>query len=267
MNRWPTVFLSLKNVDGLHFEKAYGQLVYEIGNLFQQYDFLLNSDRISENEKQMFQRIASGAAGEVEISRALQLLLQLLSKHYDKKAILLLDEYDVPLAKASSHGYYDEMLELMKSLMSTALKDNSNLFMAVITGCLRISKESIFTGTNNFVSDTINSSRYDEYFGFTQNDIDRILEDAGATTQMDVIKKWYDGYHFGDFDVYCPWDVMNYLRDYQHDPRVKPSSYWKNTSDNAIIRSFIDYAGSSITEKLEILLSGGYIIAENHQLS
>ena len=267
MNRWPTVFLSLKNVDGLHFEKAYGQLVYEIGNLFQQYDFLLNSDRISENEKQMFQRIASGAAGEVEISRALQLLLQLLSKHYDKKAILLLDEYDVPLAKASSHGYYDEMLELMKSLMSTALKDNSNLFMAVITGCLRISKESIFTGTNNFVSDTINSSRYDEYFGFTQNDIDRILEDAGATTQMDVIKKWYDGYHFGDFDVYCPWDVMNYLRDYQHDPRVKPSSYWKNTSDNAIIRSFIDYAGSSITEKLEILLSGGYITAENHQLS
>lgn len=186
--------------------------------------------------------------------------MRMMKIYYRKPVILLLDEYDVPIAKASSNGYYAQMLEIMKVMMSTALKDNHALRFAVITGCLKVAKESIFTGTNNLVSDTITESGLNEYFGFTQGDVDRILLDAGMTEYADRMKAWYDGYHFGDFDVYCPWDVMNYLIDLQRSPKAKPASYWRNTSDNAIIRSFIDYAGSNITKKLETLLSGGYIL-------
>ena len=262
MNQWPVVFLSLKNIDGLTFSTAYQQLAYEIGLLFEKHKYLLTDEKIGPAEKELFERLKNRSTSEVEVSRSLQFLLQLMTQHYGKSAILLLDEYDVPLAKASSNGYYKEMLEIIRAIMITALKDNPSLCFAVITGCLRISKESIFTGTNNFVSDTITDSHLDEYFGFTQKDVDQLLADTDAQDHADDIKNWYDGYHFGDFDVYCPWDVMNYLRDLQRNPKALPSSYWKNTSDNAIIRSFIDYAGSSITRKLETLLSGGYIIQE-----
>lgn len=262
MNQWPVVFLSLKNIDGLTFSTAYQQLAYEIGLLFEKHKYLLTDEKIGPAEKELFERLKNRSASEVEVSRSLQFLLQLMTQHYGKSAILLLDEYDVPLAKASSNGYYKEMLEIIRAIMITALKDNPSLCFAVITGCLRISKESIFTGINNFVSDTITDSHLDEYFGFTQKDVDQLLADTDAQDRADDIKNWYDGYHFGDFDVYCPWDVMNYLRDLQRNPKALPSSYWKNTSDNAIIRSFIDYAGSSITRKLETLLSGGYIIQE-----
>lgn len=262
MNQWPVVFLSLKNIDGLTFSTAYQQLAYEIGLLFEKHKYLLTDEKIGPAEKELFERLKNRSASEVEVSRSLQFLLQLMTQHYGKSAILLLDEYDVPLAKASSNGYYKEMLEIIRAIMITALKDNPSLCFAVITGCLRISKESIFTGTNNFVSDTITDSHLDEYFGFTQKDVDQLLADTDAQDHADDIKNWYDRYHFGDFDVYCPWDVMNYLRDLQRNPKALPSSYWKNTSDNAIIRSFIDYAGSSITRKLETLLSGGYIIQE-----
>ena len=262
MNQWPVVFLSLKNIDGLTFSTAYQQLAYEIGLLFEKHKYLLTDEKIGPAEKELFERLKNRSASEVEVSRSIQFLLQLMTQHYGKSAILLLDEYDVPLAKASSNGYYKEMLELIRAIMITALKDNPSLCFAVITGCLRISKESIFTGTNNFVSDTITDSHLDEYFGFTQKDVDQLLADTDAQDHADDIKNWYDGYHFGDFDVYCPWDVMNYLRNLQRNPKALPSSYWKNTSDNAIIRSFIDYAGSSITRKLETLLSSGYIIQE-----
>ena len=262
MNQWPVVFLSLKNIDGLTFSTAYQQLAYEIGLLFEKHKYLLTDEKIGPAEKELFERLKNRSASEVEVSRSLQFLLQLMTQHYGKSAILLLDKYDVPLAKASSNGYYKEMLEIIRAIMITALKDNPSLCFAVITGCLRISKESIFTGINNFVSDTITDSHLNEYFGFTQKDVDQLLADTDAQDHADDIKNWYDGYHFGDFDVYCPWDVMNYLRDLQRNPKALPSSYWKNTSDNAIIRSFIDYAGSSITRKLETLLSGGYIIQE-----
>ena len=262
MNQWPVVFLALKNIDGLTFSTAYQQLAYEIGLLFEKHKYLLTDEKIGPAEKELFERLKNRSASEVEVSRSLQFLLQLMTQHYGKSAILLLDEYDVPLAKANSNRYYKEMLEIIRAIMITALKDNPSLCFAVITGCLRISKESIFTGTNNFVSDTITDSHLDEYFGFTQKDVDQLLADTDAQDHADDIKNWYDGYHFGDFDVYCPWDVMNYLRDLQRNPKALPSSYWKNTSDNAIIRSFIDYAGSSITRKLETLLSGGYIIQE-----
>lgn len=259
MNQYPTLFLTFKNVDGLDFSSAYAQLSYDIGTAFQTHRYLLKNDMISENDKQIFERIQMRAATQEEVIRSIQLLMYMMQIYYQKPVILLLDEYDVPIAKASQNGYYKQMLDVIKGILGTALKDNPALKFAVITGCLRVAKESIFTGTNNFVSDTIADSHFDEYFGFTQDEVDQLLEDASLTEHAEDMKAWYDGYHFGEYDVYCPWDVMNYLRDLQWNPETKPKSYWKNTSDNAIIRSFIEYAGNSITKKLEILLSGGYI--------
>ena len=260
MNQWPVVFLSFKNIDGDKFSLAYQQMVYEIGLLYDSYSELLSSNKLSEDDKALFLQLKRRTANEIDVLRSIQFLLSLLYKHYGKTVILLLDEYDVPLAKSSAHGYYPDMLNVIKSMMTTSLKDNNTLRFAVITGCLRIAKESIFTGTNNFVSDTISSSHLNEYFGFTQADVDQILKDADCMEHADDIKSWYDGYHFGDLDVYCPWDVMNYLRDLQRNPKAKPASYWKNTSDNSIIRSFIDYRGRKISKKQETLLSCGYIL-------
>lgn len=191
----------------------------------------------------------------IDVQTSLCILIKMMHAHYDRKVILLLDEYDVPVAKASDKGYYAEMMEVMKTVMSTSLKDNPSLEFAVVTGCLKIAKESIFTGTNNFVPDNITDSRFNEYFGFTQEEVDQILADANVSGKAEEVKRWYDGYHFGRFDVYCPWDVMNYMRDLQQNPEAAPASYWKNTSDNAVIRSFIEYAGSNITKKLETLLA------------
>ena len=260
MNQCPTIFFTLKDIDGLNFDEAYGQLAAQISDLYKEYTYLLDSVQVDEDDKKSFLELKAGKADKIQVSRALNILMRMVQNYYGKPVILLLDEYDVPIAKASSHGYYGQMLNLIKIMMSTALKDNWSLQFAVITGCLKIAKESIFTGTNNLVSDTITDSRLNEYFGFTQNDVNRLLDEADEQKHAEKIKEWYDGYHFGDFDVYCPWDVMNYLYDLKRNPMSKPASYWKNTSDNAIIRSFIDYAGSSITKKLEILLSGGYII-------
>ena len=259
MNQWPVVFLSLKNVDGIHFSDAYQQLVYEISLLYQQHDNLLKSTALSDRDKFLFKQLQERQAGKTDIMRSLQFLTRLLEQHYGKKVILLIDEYDVPIAKANNHGYYNEMMDVIKGLMQ-ALKDNPSLHFAVITGCLKIAKESIFTGTNNFVSDTITNSRLNEYFGFVQHEVDQLLLSADFTDKASAMKEWYDGYHFGTFDVYCPWDVMNYLLELQRNPQASPVSYWKNTSDNAIIRSFIDYAGSSITKKLETLMAGGSIL-------
>lgn len=259
MNQWPVVFLSLKNVDGIHFSDAYQQLVYETSLLYQQHDNLLKSTALSDRDKFLFKQLQERQAGKTDIMRSLQFLTRLLEQHYGKKVILLIDEYDVPIAKANSHGYYNEMMDVIKGLMQ-ALKDNPSLHFAVITGCLKIAKESIFTGTNNFVSDTITNSRLNEYFGFVQHEVDQLLLSADFTDKASAMKEWYDGYHFGTFDVYCPWDVMNYLLELQRNPQASPVSYWKNTSDNAIIRSFIDYAGSSITKKLETLMAAGSIV-------
>lgn len=259
MNQYPVVFLSFKDVDGLTFKSAYDMLSDTVTDLYKKHLYLMDSDKINPYDQKIFKRMVEGEASVTEVKKSLSLLIMLMRAHYGKPVILLLDEYDVPVAKASSHGYYAEMLEVIKALMSTALKDNTSLKFAILTGCLKIAKESIFTGTNNFVSDTITVSRLNEYFGFTQMDVNQLLKDADALNHADAIKVWYDGYHFGDFDVYCPWDVMNYLRDLQRNPVSKPASYWKNTSDNEIIRSFIDYAGSTITGKMETLMAGRYI--------
>ena len=263
MNQWPVLFLTFKDVDGLTFASAKEMLLNRIAAIYNDHSYLLEGTRVQENDRKVFERLADEVSGnptDAMLKTSIVLLMRLMRNHYGKPVILLIDEYDVPIAKASAKGYYPEMLEVIKGLMSTALKDNDALRFAVITGCLRIAKESIFTGTNNFVSDTISSSHLNEYFGFTQEDVDQILEDANCQEHAADIKNWYDGYHFGDLDVYCPWDVMNYLRDLQRNPKAKPASYWKNTSDNSIVRSFIDYRGAKISQKLETLLSGGYIL-------
>ena len=260
MNQYPTVFLSFKDIGGTSFENAFNLLRFVIAQLYDNYKFLLDDPDIPSTQKEIFQRLQRQTASLTDIQGALLILTKMLHSYYKKPVIILLDEYDVPVAKASSNGYYDAMLEIMRPMLSTVLKDNPSLRLAVITGCLKIAKESIFTGTNNLVSDTIQSTLLNEYFGFTQADVDQILLDFHFEHNKTLIKSWYDGYHFGDFDVYCPWDVMNYIRDLKIDPSARPSSYWKNTSDNAIIRSFIDFAGGNITRKLESLLSGGYII-------
>ena len=259
MNQWPTVFVSFRQVDGLNFNSAYDMLTLVISELYKKHLYLLDSDKVDSFDKEIVKQLIQGTASAKDTKGSLMLLTRLMYQQYGKPVILLIDEYDVPVAKANRNGYYEEMLDVMKGLMQ-ALKDNQALCFAVITGCLKIAKESIFTGTNNFISDTITDSRLNEYFGFVQSEVDQILKDADVLDKAESIREWYDGYHFGDFDVYCPWDVMNYLLELQRNPKAKPVSYWKNTSDNAVIRSFIDYAGSNITGKLETLLAGGTIV-------
>lgn len=259
MNQYPTLFLSFKDVDGTIFENALGLLQFTIAELCKKHTYLIESDGVDQDDKETFRKLKSMGSNLPELQGSIIMLMNMMKAYYNKPVILLIDEYDVPIAKASSNGYYKEMLEVMKAMLSTALKDNEALKFAVVTGCLKIAKESVFTGTNNFVSDTISSERYNEYYGFTQKDVDQILQDAQIEEKVSDIKEWYDGYRFGEFDVYCPWDVMNYLWDLTNNQNAKPVSYWKNTSDNAIIRSFIDYSGAAIKKKLEILISGGSI--------
>ena len=260
MNQYPTIFLSLKDVDGLTFSSAYEMLSATVSDLYKEHLYLLDSERVNSYDKELIRRIAAGDATVTDIKKSVALLIRTMSVHYGKPVVFLLDEYDVPAAKASSHGYYANMLEVIRAMLSTALKDNRYLQFSVITGCLKIAKESILTGTNHFVSDTMSSSGFNEYFGFTEDDVRKLLQDAGMESRAEMMKAWYDGYHFGNVNVYCPWDVMNYLRDLQRDPAAKPAGYWKNTSDNAVIRSFIDHAGASITGKLETLMAGGCIV-------
>ena len=263
MNQWPVLFLTFKDVNGLTFASAKEMLLNRIAEIYNDHSYLLEGPQVRENDRKVFEQLADEVSGnptDAMLKTSIALLMKLMWGYYGKPVILLLDEYDVPIAKASANGYYAEMLEIIRGMLSTALKDNDAMRFAVITGCLRIAKESIFTGTNNFVSDTISSAHLNEYFGFTQEEVDQILIDADQTDHAEDVKAWYDGYHFGELDVYCPWDVMNYLRDLRKNPKTRPVSYWRNTSDNAIIRSFIDYAGENIHEKMETLLAGGYII-------
>ncbi len=258
-NQYPTVFVSFRNVDGLDFKHAYEMLKETFSDVFMQHIYLLESDKVHEFDKRVIERIANRTASAGELQNALLILTRVMSTHYGKPVILLIDEYDVPLAKASVKGYYNEMLSTIRGVMSV-LKDNSALNFAVVTGCLQIVKESIFTGANNFVSDTISDSRLDEYFGFTQADVDRLLLDTKLTSHRDEMKNWYNGYHFGVHNVYCPWDVMNHVKNLLLNPATPPASYWEHTSHNDIIYQFISTTETDINDKFETLLSGGYII-------
>lgn len=259
MNQYPTAFVSFRNVDGLDFEHAYEMLKETFSDVFMEHIYLLKSDKVHEFDKKVIARIAERTASVGELQNALLILTRVMSAHYGKTVILLIDEYDVPLAKASVKGYYKEMLSTFRGVMSV-LKDNSALNFAVITGCLQIVKESIFTGTNNFVSDMISHSRLDEYFGFTQADVDRLLLNTKLTSHGDEMKEWYNGYHFGEHDVYCPWDVMNHVKNLLLNPATPPVSYWEHTSHNDIIYQFISTTKTDVNDKFEALLSGGYII-------
>ena len=262
MNQYPVLFVTFKDVDGLDFQSAKEMLRIQIADRCNEYLRLLSSEKVNENDKAIFRQLADVVKGDVSdamLKTGIALIMRMLQDYYEKPVILLLDEYDVPLAKASAHGYYAEMLEVMRAMISTALKDNPSLRFAVVTGCLRISRESIFTGTNNFVSDTIFDTRLNEYFGFLQDEVEQLLTAIGAKDKAGIVKEWYDGYHFGSYDVYCPWDVLNYGNRLQTTGSDVPVSFWKNTSDNAIIRSFVEIQSDIITDKLETLMSGGFI--------
>ena len=259
MNQYPTLFISFKDVDGLNFQSAMKMLRNQISWICNEHDYLSDSDKVNENDKKIFlklQDISEENLSEDLIKISVATIIRMMNAHYGKPVILLLDEYDVPLAKANSNGYYKEMLDVMKTMMSTSLKDNSHLQFAVVTGCLKIAKESIFTGTNNFISDTIISTHLNEYFGFTDQEVKDILKDIGLQEHFKEIKEWYDGYNFGKIDVYCPWDVIQYCKSLYLDVSAKPQDFWSNSSGNAIVRRFIDKADISTRNEIERLIAG-----------
>ena len=268
MGRFPVISISLKSVGGLQYDSAASALKTVIGNEAGRFRFLRNSDRLTNDEKEAYAQlteVGSSQGGvytmtEKMAEASLQTLSLLLEKHYGQKVILLIDEYDVPLDKAFQCGYYEEMVNLIRSLFDNGLKTNDSLYFAVLTGCLRISKESIFTGLNNPKVHTISDVRYDEYFGFTDADVDELLEFYGLSAYKDTMKDWYDGYRFGDTDVYCPWDVINYCDELLADPGAEPENYWANTSGNDLIRRLLKKANQSTRSDVEQLINGGTII-------
>ena len=259
MNQWPVLFLTLKDVQGRTFDSAYGMVQFVISSVCGEHDYLSDSDKVSDADKRVFQRLLEQSGTSTDVKTALFVLMRMMKAHYGKEVILLIDEYDVPLAKASDNGYYEEMLEVIRSLLGMTWKSNPNLKFAVVTGCLRIAKESIFTGANNFISNSISGKKYRDYFGFSEPEVTALLETAGLQDALPEMKKWYDGYCFGGKEIYCPWDVINHVRALMTDQTAKPGNYWIDTSHNNIIRCFIDHPQINVNEKFEILLSGGVI--------
>lgn len=267
MGKFPVISISLKGVDGRNFESASVALRTLLGDEARRFDFLRNSIILSDDDKEAYaQMTAIGPAQggfytmtEDIAAASLKTLSRLLEKHYGKKVILLIDEYDVPLDKAFQGGYYDDMVNLIRNLLGNALKTNDSLYFAVLTGCLRISKESIFTGLNNLKVHTISDVRYDEYFGFTDSDVDKLLEFYGLSSYKSVIRDWYDGYRFGDSEVYCPWDVINYCDELLAAPDTPPKNYWANTSGNSLILRLLEQADQTTKDEVEELLNGGKI--------
>lgn len=261
MGKFPVIFISLKNVEGLDFETALYRFVEIIGREAERFYFLLDSEKLTVNEKERYKTLIRLDNGRYSmdvniLASALRLLSELLYKHYGKKTIIIIDEYDVPLDKAFQNGYYREMVSLIRAMFGDALKTNDFLQFAVLTGCLRVSKESIFTGLNNFKVLSIADTRFDEQFGFTDEEVQTLLESYGLLEHISETKEWYDGYHFGDADVYCPWDVINHVDRLCGEPDAKPQSYWINTSGNGLVKRFIDKANKTTRDEIERLVSG-----------
>ena len=261
MGKYPVIFLSLKDVDGLKYENAKYRIMELIGREAERYFFLGDSDRLSENEKEQYKAVIALQNGKYSmdenvLTSSLRLLSHLLFQHYGEKTVILIDEYDVPLDKAFQNGYYQEMVSLIRGLFGMALKTNDSLQFAVLTGCLRISKESIFTGLNNFKVLSILDSRFDEQFGFTDQEVQKILDDYELSSHFKETKEWYDGYRFGKADIYCPWDVINYVEQLRYDPEAVPQDFWSNSSGNAMVRRFIDMADVSTKNEIERLIAG-----------
>ena len=261
LGKFPVIFLSLKGVDGLTFEKAKAKLVRLLALEAERFDFLKDSDKLTDNEKERYRALTQLYNGkysmdEDSLEAGLQTLSELLFRHYGQKTIILIDEYDVPLDKAFQHGYYKEMVSLIRGLFGQALKTNSFLQFAVLTGCLRVSKESIFTGLNNFKVYSADDVQYDEEFGFTTEDVKKILAAYNQQEHFEEMKEWYDGYHFGNADIYCPWNVINYIDDLMSDSKAKPKAYWINSSGNDLVKRFIDKADTTTRDEIEQLITG-----------
>lgn len=261
MGKYPVIFLSLKGVEGLTYEEAFEAFVRIMGKEVNRVSFLADSDKLTQIEREQYKGLTIMKNGRLAFDKeklvsSLQLLSQLLYKHYGKKAVILIDEYDVPLDKAFQNGYYNEMVSLIRGLFGQALKTNEFLQFAVLTGCLRISKESIFNGLNNFKVMSITDSRFDEQFGFTDEEVKKLLSDYDMDSHFDEVKEWYDGYHFGRADVYCPWDVINHVDHLRDDGDAKPQTYWINSSGNSLVRRLINRADSSTKDEIERLIAG-----------
>ena len=261
MGKYPVIFLSLKGVEGLTYEEAFEAFVRIMGKEINRVSFLADSDKLTQIEREQYKGLTIMKNGRLAFDKeklisSLQLLSQLLYKHYGKKVVILIDEYDVPLDKAFQNGYYNEMVSLIRGLFGQALKTNEFLQFAVLTGCLRISKESIFTGLNNFKVMSITDSRFDEQFGFTDSEVKKLLSDYGMDSHFEEVKEWYDGYHFGKADVYCPWDVINHADHLRDDSDAKPQTYWINSSGNSLVRRLINRADSSTKDEIERLIAG-----------
>ena len=261
MNQYPVLFLSFKDVDGENFEGAYKMLEAKLADLCKDLAPILNNTKIDKDDERLFLSLKAQSAGEADIKNSIKTIMRMMNAVYGKKVILLIDEYDVPLAKASekdsaSNGYYSKMLDVIKGIMSTALKDNEFLQFAVITGCLRIAKESIFTGTNNFASYSVLDERFSEYFGFSEDEVNVMLDRADRKEAAAEIKEWYDGYVFGNSYVYCPWDVINHISALRYKRTAKPKNYWKNTSHNGILLTFVKRTDFKVKGKFEMLMNG-----------
>jgi hypothetical protein len=271
MGKFPVISLTLKNVEGLNFESARKALKNTLGMEAWRLSALAESSRLTEEEKNSYKALTvvddhgDFKMSDATMEKALLILTVLLEKHYGKKAVLLIDEYDVPLDKAFQYGYYDEMVSLIRNMFGNVLKTNSSLFFAVLTGCLRIAKESIFTGLNNFNVFSITSVQFDEFFGFTDDEVAEMLKYFGLSDYHETIREWYDGYQFGKKAVYCPWDVISYCRNLCADPDAIPEDFWSNTSSNSIVSRFIDKANKQTRDEIENLISGETVIKEIKQ--
>ena len=271
MGKFPVISITLKSAEGQNFEAARKSLKDIVGTEARRFSFLLQSEKLTDQDKNSYRALISTEdTGDFQMSdtaleKSLLRLTELLSKHYSSQVILLIDEYDVPLDKAFQYGYYDEMVSLIRALFGNALKTNPNLYFAVLTGCLRVSKESIFTGLNNLKVLAVTDVRFDEYFGFTDAEVREMLEYYELSDHYEKVRRWYDGYQFGREDIYCPWDVISYCDQLRADPLAEPQDYWSNTSGNAIVRRFIDKANMQTRNEIEQLIAGEEIIMEIRQ--
>lgn len=263
MGKYPVIAVSLKGVDAATYEEAFDQLVDIMNNNAAEFSFLQNSDSLTDYEKERFIKLLDDQMNQKIMGSSMLWLTKLLEKHYNKKVVVLIDEYDVPLAKAHENGYYDKMVLLIRNMFGNVLKTNNSLAFAVLTGCLRIAKESIFTGLNNFKVYSITDEEFDETFGFTGEEVQEMLAYYGLSSCFDKVKEWYDGYRFGNTDVYCPWDVVNYCSDHQNRPNAEMKNYWMNTSGNEVISHFIDSINDPhmlTKSELELLVSGETVV-------
>ena len=266
MGKYPVLSISLKGIDARNYEMAFEMAVQIMKRVPAKVQYLLESDALSEQDKAEYCKLLDDNMSEAVFCNSLRVLSELLEKHHGAKVILLIDEYDVPLAKAHANGYYDQMISLIRNLLGEALKTNNSLKLAVLTGCLRISKESIFTGLNNLKVLTIADERFDEYFGFTDKEVRGLLEYYDAADHYDEVKRWYDGYQFGNAEVYCPWDVLNHCDRIRSESNVQPENYWINTSSNDAVKRFIQESANATTKReIERLVAGEIIIKEIHQ--